>query len=161
MSYISTHCHSEFSNFKYLDSTNKLEVLIEKAHLLNLKGIAITDHESVAGHVRAIKTAKKIMKEDPNFKVILGDEIYLVDSLEEVRDNYQSGITKFPHFILLSKDEIGGEQIRRISSQAWMNSYYTGKIERTPIEKRQLKEIIGEDKGHIIASTGCIGGELA
>ena len=35
------------------------------------------------------------------------------------------------------------------------------KQERVPIEKSQLEEIIGQDKGHLIASTACLGGELA
>lgn len=161
MSYVSLHCHTSMSNLRMLDSTNKLEDLIDYAIKLGLKGLAITDHESVSGHVRAIQKQKKLQKEGSNFKIILGDEIYLVDSLEEVRDHYTPKITKFFHFILLAKDAIGGEQIRRISSCAWSNSFYTGRMERTPIEKRQLEEIIGNQRGHIIASTACLGGELA
>ena len=32
---------------------------------------------------------------------------------------------------------------------------------RTPIAKHQVENIIGEEKGHIIAQTACIGSELA
>ena len=129
--------------------------------MLGLNGVAITDHESVSGYIKAIQIQEKLREEGSEFKIILGDEIYLVDSLEEVRDNYKSGITKFPHFILLAKDEIGCRQIREISSSAWKNSFYTGKMERVPTIKSELAEIIGNEKGHIIGSTGCIGGELA
>ena len=161
MSYLSLHAHTEYSNLRMLDSTNKLNQLVESAISLGLKGVAITDHETVAGHIKAIQKQKELLKKDIDFKIILGNEIYLVDSLEEVRDNYQPGNTKFFHFILLAKDEIGAYQIRKISSSAWENSFYTGKMERTPTVKSTLAKIIGEDKGHIIASTACVGGELA
>ena len=155
MSYFNLHTHTEYSNFRLLDSTNKLNKVIDVAYELGLKGIAITDHETISGHVKAIQKHKKMMKENKDFKVILGNEIYLVDSLEEVRDNYKSGETVFYHFSLLAKDESGAEQIRRISSSAWENSFYTGKMERTPTIKSTLQKIIGKNKGHIIASTAC------
>lgn len=161
MSYYSLHCHSEMSNIRFLDSINKIDDLIKYAISINLKGIALTDHETVAGWIRAIQHQKKIKKQGFDFKIMLGDEIYLVDFLEEVRDNYIPKQTKFFHFILIAKDEIGAKQIRQISSTAWGNSFYTGKICRTPIEKSQLEKIIGDKKGHIIAQTACIGGELS
>lgn len=161
MSYFNLHTHTEYSNLRLLDSTNKLQKLIDKAIELGLNGVAITDHDSVSGHIKAIQRQKKLKEQGSDFKIILGNEIYLVDSLEEVKDNYQSGVTKFYHFILLAKDSIGAEQIRRISSSAWEHSFFTGKMERVPTIKKELEDIIGTDKGHIIASTACMGGELA
>lgn len=161
MSYFSLHCHTEYSNLRFLDSTNKLKDLINKAISLNLKGVAITDHEALSGWIKAIQIQKKLEEQGSDFRIFLGDEIYLVDSIEDVRDNYVPKQTKFYHFILIAKDEIGGKQIRQISSQAWENSFYTGKMCRTPIAKHQLETIIGNEKGHIIAQTACIGSELA
>lgn len=74
-----------------------------------------------------------------DFKLILGNEAYLVDSLEEVRDSYQPGKTKFPHFLMLAVDEKGHEQLRVLSSKAWENSFYTGTMERVPTVKKMLK----------------------
>ena len=108
MSYYSLHCHTEYSNLRFLDSTNKLKELINKAISLNLKGVAITDHEALSGWIKAIQIQKKIQEQDSNFRIFLGDEIYLVDSIENVRDNYIPKQTKFYHFILIAKDEIGG-----------------------------------------------------
>lgn len=160
--YFGLHNHTEYSNLRMLDSCTKLPDLISKAQEMGFGGIAITDHESLSGHVKAIQLQKKIKESGSNFKVILGDESYLVDSLEEVRDNYQpGGITKFFHFIFLAKDAIGHKQLREISSVAWSNSFYTGKMERVPITKQQVEDIIGDDKGHLIFSTACIGGEAA
>ena len=55
MSYMSLHTHTEYSNLRLLDSTNKLQKLIDKAMDIGLNGIAITDHDCVSGHVKAIR----------------------------------------------------------------------------------------------------------
>lgn len=158
------HVHSDYSNIRLIDSINKVSKLIQKAVNLNNSGIAITDHESVSGHVQALQIVEKGKSEGSipeDFKLILGNEIYLVNSLEEVRDNYKSGITKFWHFILLAKDEIGHKQLRILSSLAWDNSFKTGKMERTPTLKSDLEKIVKENPGHLIASTACLGGECS
>ena len=51
--YTSIHNHSDYSNLKLIDSINTVEKLIDKAYKIGLKGIAITDHDSISGHVRA------------------------------------------------------------------------------------------------------------
>jgi DNA polymerase-3 subunit alpha len=99
---ISNHNHTDKSNIRLLDSTNRTKDLFETAAKLNYKGLAITDHECLSAHLEAIKivrSMKKSGKLSDDFKLILGNEIYLVDSLEEVKDNYKSGETKFPHFL--------------------------------------------------------------
>nr|WP_212963761.1 PHP domain-containing protein [Siminovitchia fordii] len=156
------HNHTSRSNFRLLDSTNSVEDLILTSAELGHKGIAITDHETVSAHVEAIQVTEKLKKEGKiprDFKLILGNEIYLIDDLESVRDNYQPGVTKFPHFLLLAKDKIGHEQLRKLSSMAWENSFYTGTMERTPTIKKDLAAVIKESPGHIIATTACLGSE--
>lgn len=160
---IDLHDHTEYSNLRLVDSIDKVKALIYRAVELGRNGIAITDHESVSGHVDAIKVVKegkekgKIPKD---FKLILGNEIYLVDSLESVRENYISKVTKFWHFILLAKDAEGHRQLRELSSLAWDNSFYTGLMERTPTLKADLERVVRSNPGHLIASTACLGGEL-
>ncbi|RXZ77928.1 DNA polymerase III subunit alpha [Paenibacillaceae bacterium] len=165
MNFIGLHCHTAMgSNIRLLDCINKTDALLKTAVDLGYNGLAITDHEALSSHVNAIKTVKEMkkkkeMKED--FKLILGNEIYLVDSLSEVRDNYQSGVTKFPHFILLACDLEGHDQLRQLSSIAWSQSFKTGLMERVPTEKHILAEIVSKNKGHLIATTACLGSELA
>lgn len=104
-------------------------------------------------------TYLKNMSDD--FKLGLGNEIYLIDDLFDVKENYESGITKYWHFILIAKNSKGYEQIKKISSEsAWKNWFRQGKMERVPTVKSELENIIGEEKGNIIASTACLGGEL-
>jgi len=162
--FINGHLHTEFSNGRLIDSINKIKDLLKTAGQLKYSGIAITDHECLSAHVQTLKTASemKLNGELPkDFKLILGNEIYLVDSVDEVRDNYKSKITKFPHFLLLAKNPEGHALLRKLSSKAWENRFVTGLMERVPISKKEVEEIIGDNKGHLIASTACLGSELA
>jgi DNA polymerase-3 subunit alpha len=147
------HCHTEYSNIRLLDAINKPEDLIDRAIELGLAGIAITDHECLAGHIKANKYAKEIQKEHPDFKVALGNEIYLVNERE-------NGVNYF-HFILIAKDKEGHKQLRQLSSLAWLNSYYDRGMERVPTLKEDLRKIVKENPGHLIATTACMGGELS
>ena len=151
-SYFGCHNHTIYSNIRLIDSINQPEDLINKAIELGLSGIAITDHECLSAHVRAEKYMKSIQEKHPNFKLALGNEIYLT----ETRDRGQ----KYYHFILIAKDAIGHRALRELSSRAWINSYVDRKIERVPTLKTELKEIVDKFSGHLIATSACIGGEL-
>ena len=150
---LEVHSHTEYSNIRILDSINKIPALVKYAREIGLKGISITDHACLSGHVQANILAQDILKEDPEFKLVLGDEIYLVDK----RENN----IKYWHFILLAKDSIGHKQLRVLSSRSWMQSYYDRGLERVPTLKSELEEIIKQDPGHLIATSACLGGELS
>ena len=147
------HSHTMYSNIRLLDCINRPKALVNKAIELGLEGIAITDHEALCGHIELNIYQKEIQEKYPYFKIALGNEIYLIDE----RYNGQ----KYYHFILIAKDKIGHKQLRELSSQAWMNSYYDRGMERVPTLKSELYEIIKKEPGHIIATTACLGGELS
>lgn len=150
-----THAHSHFSNIRLIDSINRPKDLILTAAKLGLKGIALTDHEVLAGHVEWLQLEEKLKKENKipkDFKCMLGNEIYLTDDRRKSQ--------KYFHFILIAKDTEGHRQLRELSSQAWYNSYYDRGMERVPTLKSELKAIIEKNKGHIIATSACLGGEL-
>ena len=182
MSYTSLHCHSDYSNIRMLDSINQLPLLFERARELKLNGLAITDHETLSGHIKAIQYVKqqrekyknkyeaeeneekkKAIKQEldywNNFKLILGNEIYLTRN--DLRlDNYIKGKDKYYHFILLAKDAEGHKQLRELSSRAWSHSFRQF-IERVPTFYRDIEEIIGANPGHVIGSTACLGSQFA
>lgn len=118
-----------------------------------MSGIAITDHECLSAHMEINQYAKEIKEKHPNFKIALGNEIYLVD-------NRERGI-KYYHFILIAKDAIGHKALRELSSTAWINSYVDKGMERVPTTKEELTSIVNRYKGHLIATTACLGGELS
>ena len=162
--YFSVHNHSEFSNLKLLDSINKVSTLYSRAIELGLKGFALTDHEVLSGHVQMVQQRKKLIKEKKiteDFKIALGDEIYLINDIADYRENYTSATHSYYHFLLLAKDEIGYRALKEISSLAWCNSYSQNGVQRTPTDKKDLLRIMQKYKNHIIASTACLGGELS
>lgn len=155
MEFCGIHNHTEYSNIKLRDCIVKLPDLINRAICYGYKGIAITDHEVISGHVQALELQDTLRKNHPDFKIILGNEIYLID-----KQDYQA-TNKFYHFLLIAKDEIGYYQLRQLSSKAWERSYTDKGMMRTPTFYQDFETIIGNDKGHLIASTACLGGVLA
>ena len=147
------HSHTEYSNVRLLDCINKPQDLIKRAAQIGLSGIAITDHECLGHAIKSYKIGQEIIKNYPNFKVALGNEIYLIDE----RKNNQ----KYFHFVLIAKDKQGFKQLRQLSSLAWMNSYWDRGMERVPTLKSELKEIVMRDPGHLLATSACLGGELS
>lgn len=152
---IETHAHSCYSNIRLLDSINKTENLITTAYDICLKGICLTDHEALCGAIEFLNNEKSLKEKNrisQDFKCGIGNEIYLTDT----RDKAQ----KYYHFILIAKDEIGFRQLCELSSKSWYNSYYDRGMERVPTLKSELKEIISKNKGHVIATSACLGGQL-
>lgn len=155
------HCHTHGSNLRMLDCIVKTKDLIDYAVELDMKAVAITDHASISEHINAIQYSKELKGKGVDIKVLLGDEIYLVDNVIDVKENYVPRQTQFYHFILIAKDRIGYDQLREINAVGWQSSFFTGKMRRVPNDKHQIEKIIGNNKGHLLASTACIGGELA
>ena len=147
------HSHTHYSNLRLLDCINRPKELIQRAVDLGLNGIAITDHECLSGHVEINMIADEIRKEHPDFKVALGNEIYLT----KTRDSGQ----KYYHFILIAKNKTGHRALRELSSRAWMNSYFDRGLERVPTLYSDLEEIVHKYPNSLIATSACIGGELS
>ena len=151
--------HSDYSNIRLRDCINKLDDLLDYAGQLGHKVVALTDHESISGWVKAESAAKKLKSKYPDLKVILGNEIYLCRNGLNAQ-NYNRETDRYYHFILLAKDAIGARQIREISTRAWLRSYMARGMRRVPTYYQDLFDIIGADPGHIIGSTACLGGAL-
>ena len=147
------HSHTMYSNLRLLDCINQPKHLIDKAIELGLGGIAITDHECLSAHMEVNQYAKKLREKHPDFTIALGNEIYLTDD----RSNGQ----KYYHFILIAKDAIGHKGLYELSTIAWKNLYVDRKMERVPLLKSELATVMSKYKGHIIATTACLGGELS
>lgn len=154
MSYCSIHNHTEYTNLKILDCINRIPKLIDKAMEYGFNGLAITDHECISGHIEALTVADKIKEKNPDFKIILGNEIYLIK-----KEEYKNA-EKYFHFILLACDEIGHRQLRELSTRAWGRMYMEKGQRRCPTFYEDFEEVVGENKGHLIGSTACLGGAL-
>lgn len=157
------HCHTDYSQLRMLDCFTKVTDLINHTVDMGYKGVAITDHEALGGHVKAIQHVNEGKKKGTipqDFKLILGNEIYLIDEIKYNEDGKPYCDTPFYHFILQAKDEVGHKQLRELSSLAWSHNWKTGKMERVPTVKADLERIVNKERGHLIAQSACIGGEL-
>ena len=147
------HSHTEYSNLRLLDCINKPKKLIDRAIELGLSGIAITDHECISCHPEINIYAEEIKEKYPNFKIALGNEIYLTKDREMGQRYY--------HFILIAKNKVGHRALRELSSRAWMNSYWDRGMERVPTLYSDIEEIVKKYPNSLIATTACLGGELS
>ena len=175
--YFGGHNHTEFSNVKIIDSINRSDRMIDYAWDLGMSGIAFTDHDCLSGTLKELNEYKaKLTKEwtklnpdkevpsyeqmskDLDFKVVLGNEIYL--SEEGLTEAHMDGNhpVHFWHLILLAKDAEGFHQLKQLSSAAWRRAWFRN-ILRTPTYPSDLfKYVQGE---HLICSTACLGGYVA
>lgn len=156
----SLHNHTEFSNLRLRDCIIKTPELLDYAIELGHEVVGITDHEAVCNVIKIEKKYKEIKKLHPNFKVILGNEIYLCRNGLNL-DNFISGEDKYYHFCLWAKDSIGHRQIRELSTRAWQRSYMGRGLRRVPTYYQDLVDIIGAEPGHVIGGTACLGGLVA
>lgn len=155
--FVPCHCHDERSNFRGRDALDKTVELIDYAHELGHKGVAITNHETISSSLEANKYITSRMSEEEwkDFKVINGNEIYLC---KDVPEGEKPSV--FPHFILLAKDRIGFEQLCELSNTAWIKNSFMSVMMRVPTYYSDLYKVVNQNKGHLIASTACIGGTL-
>lgn len=166
--YIGLHNHTAMgSNIRgFLDSTNRTLDMMEYSQSLGHNGIAITDHDSIAAHMEALECIKDLRnpKSDyyknkefvsekwENYKLVLGNEIYLCS-----KEDIENKIYKFWHFILLAKDKIGHQQIRELSTRAWVDNSFNWVNIRTPTYYDDLFEVVESNRGHLIGSSACVG----
>lgn len=136
-----------------MDCINTPKKLVNYAQEIDLRGICITDHEALGGHVELDKIQQELIEQGNDFKIGLGNEIYLTEDRESGQ--------KYFHFILVAKNAVGHKMLRELSSIAWMNSYFDRRMERVPTLKSDLRQIVKKyGKGNLIASSACLGSEV-
>ena len=155
----SLHNHSHFSNQTLRDCINTVESIMDLAIELGHECVALTDHETISGYIKAEKYYKKIKEKHPDFKLIRGNEIYLTRNGLTAK-NYDKTKDRYFHFILLAKDLEGYKQICELSTRAWQRSYMSQRQRRRPTYYQDLKDIVKPNQGHLIASSACLGSQL-
>ena len=155
----SLHNHSHFSNQTLRDCINTVESLMDLAVELGHECVALTDHETISGYIKAEKYYKKIKEKYPDFKLIRGNEIYLTRNGLTAK-NYDKTKDRYFHFILLAKDLDGYKQICELSTRAWQRSYMSRRQRRRPTYYQDLKDIVKPNQEHLIASSACLGSQL-
>ena len=122
------------------------------ANKLGMRGIALTDHECLSGHLKWLKAEKKLKDSGilpQEFKAALGNEIYLVPDRENIE--------RYWHYILIAKNNDGHRALRELSSTAWYNGFNSRGMMRVPTQMIELENIVKRFPNSLIATTACLG----
>ena len=139
-----------------LDGAAKIDDLAKEVARHGDGAIAMTDHGNVFGAFDFYKTMKS-----EGVKPIIGIEAYLAPEsrLEKRRvkwadggDDDVSGGGAYTHMTILAENNTGLANLFRLSSLAWLEGFY--------YKPRMDREILAAHSSGLIATTGCVGGEV-
>ena len=139
--YAELHTHSAYS---FLDGASTPEELVEEAARLDLRAIALTDHDGLYGVVRFAEAAAGL-----DMATVFGAELSLSD-IPRTRDPDPPG----PHLLVLAR---GPEGYRRLSRQLGAAHLAGGEKGRPRYDFDALTEAAG---GHWHILTGCRKGHV-
>ena len=66
--YVPLHVHSDYSNITLIDSINRIPELVDYCLELGLGGMALTDHETLAGTVKYITYYHSLRRKERKLK---------------------------------------------------------------------------------------------
>ena len=146
--FVHLHTHSQFS---VLQSTSRINDLINTASNDGMNALTLTDHANMMGAFHFIKAIKKhnsdLEEGKQGLKAILGCEFFICDDHKDRsrRDNgYQ--------IVFIAKNKKGYENLSKMSSIAYTEGfYYVPRIDRN---------IVKQFKSDLIVLTGNLYGEV-
>ncbi|MGV0049025.1 error-prone DNA polymerase [Mycobacterium colombiense] len=151
VAYAELHAHSAFS---FLDGASTPEELVEEAARLDLRALALTDHDGLYGAVRFAEAAAEL-----DMRTVFGAELSLGPQSREGGDIGASARTEAPdppgpHLLVLAR---GAEGYRRLSRQLAAAHLAGGEKGKPRYDFDALTEAAG---GHWHILTGCRKGHV-
>jgi error-prone DNA polymerase len=140
IAYAELHAHSAYS---FLDGASTPEELVEEAARLDLRALALTDHNGLYGAVRFAEAAAEL-----DVRTVFGAELSLGSSLESVARTEKPD-PPGPHLLVLAR---GPEGYRRLSRQLAVAHLAGGEKGKLHYDFDALTEAAG---GHWHILTGC------
>src|SRR5688500_1401345 len=140
-----THLHVH-THYSLLDGACRCDLLVQRAKALGMDAIAISDHGCMYGVIEFYNEAKKA-----GIKPILGMEAYMAPG--DRRDRQQVNGESAFHLLLLAQDLEGYQNLIKLSSIAYREGFY--------YKPRIDKEVLREYSKGLIATSACLGGEVA
>ena len=119
MKYAGLHVHTHYSLF---DGIATPEEYLSRAVDLKMPALAITDHGTLSGHREFYRTAKS-----KGIKPILGLEGYMCADISDTRDKSEREGQQdlvYNHIILLAKNQIGLDNLNKISELSWTDGFF-------------------------------------
>jgi DNA polymerase-3 subunit alpha len=145
-SFVHLHVHTHYS---LLDGACRITDLVSRTKQLGMDSVAITDHGCMYGVVEFYNECKK-----GGVKPIVGMEAYMApgDRRERSTPGGNAGEAAF-HLILLAQNREGFQNLIKLSSLAYREGFY--------YKPRIDKEILRQYSKGLIATSACLGGEVA
>ena len=137
-SFVHLHVHSEYS---LLDSTARIEELVEQAARLGMKALAITDHAVMYGVIPFYKACRKA-----GIHPIIGCEVNLAP---EGLKRPHSG--QLNHLLLLAETNEGYRNLLRLVTAAHLQGHHQPYVN---------KEMLRQYARGLIATSACLSGEI-
>src|SRR5437867_9784255 len=144
-SFVHLHNHSQFS---LLDGAQRIEEMVDQAVAFKMPAVAITDHGNLFGAIRFVEKCK-----EKGIKPILGCEIYVAPGSRADRTPPREGGKPYHHLILLVQDRKGYQNLLKLVTQAYLDGFY--------YKPRVDKELLAQHAEGLIATSACLGGEVA
>ncbi|OMC20399.1 error-prone DNA polymerase [Mycobacterium colombiense] len=141
VAYAELHAHSAFS---FLDGASTPEELVEEAARLDLRALALTDHDGLYGAVRFAEAAAEL-----DIRTVFGAELSLGGEPRTERPDPPG-----PHLLVLAR---GAEGYRRLSRQLAAAHLAGGEKGKPRYDVDALTEAAG---GHWHILTGCRKGHV-
>lgn len=144
--YVPLHVHTEYS---LLDGAIRIDSLCKFAMENGFPAVAITDHGVMYGDMELYETALNMSSEEQKVKPLLGCEFYVHDGDIEERDKTNNPCY---HLVLIAKNNIGYQNIIRLTSLAWCKGRY--------VHPRINWELLQKHHEGLICLSACLGGEV-
>jgi DNA polymerase-3 subunit alpha len=142
--FVHLHVHSEYS---LLDGLARIKDLVSHAKQMEMPALALTDHGMMHGAIEFYRAAT-----GQGIKPIIGIETYLTAIGRRLTDKEPNVDDKRFHLLLLALDNTGYRNLLQIATTAQLEGfYYRPRIDR---------EFLAEHSQGLIATTGCLAGEL-
>lgn len=143
--FIHTHLHSQFSNYGMKDAISSVDGIIQRVHELGQRGFALTDHNGCSGLIDTyVHLQKYNKKHGTDLKLLMGSELYYTYDVT-IKDK------SYSHILFLAKNQVGLENLFRLTTEAHRHYYYKSRIDL---------DIIKQYSDGLICTSACMGGWL-
>jgi DNA polymerase-3 subunit alpha len=154
-SFTHLHLHTEFS---MLDGAARVGDVVAAAVADGQPAVGITDHGNMYGVLDFYRAAK-----DQGIKPIIGTELYQAydhrterpsrrGRMDDSGGEAEGGRKAYYHLTTLAENAIGYKNLIQLSSRAYLEGYY--------MKPKVDWELLEAHHEGIIASTGCLGGQV-
>jgi len=140
--FVHLHTHSEYS---ILDSSCRIQDLVNKTTEFGMDTLAVTDHGTLGGAIKFYRGAIR-----GGIKPILGCEVYVAP--ESRFQRVATAGQRFYHLVLLAMNTVGYENLLALSTRGYMEGFY--------YRPRIDKELLREHQEGLIALSACQSGEV-